>query len=194
MTTVTLNLSPVMQLTHEDFFQLCQANPEIAFELTAQGELVIMSPVGGESGSQEAGLISQVWSWNHQTQLGKVFSSSTIFRLPNGAERSPDTAWVRLDRWEALTAEEQKGFPPICPDFAIELRSLTDRLKPLQAKMQEYIDNGLKLGWLIDPQNRRVKIYRPDRAVEVLESPTSFSGENVLPGLVVDVSQIFKAS
>jgi Uma2 family endonuclease len=194
MTTVTLNLAPVMQLTHEDFSQLCQANPEIAFELTAQGELVIVSPVGGEGGSQEADLIIQVGIWNRQTQLGKVFSSSTIFRLPNGAERSPDTAWVRLERWKSLTAEEQKAFPPICPDFAIELRSPTDRLKPLQAKMQEYIDNGLKLGWLIDPQNRRVEVYHPEQAVEVLESPTSLSGENVLPGLVVDVSQIFKAS
>ncbi|MBW4623759.1 MAG: Uma2 family endonuclease [Cyanosarcina radialis HA8281-LM2] len=194
MNTVTLNLEPLIELTHDNFYQICQANPEIAFELTAQGELVIVSPVGGEGGSQEADLISQVWTWNCQTQLGIVFSSSTIFRLPNRAERSPDVAWVRLKRWESLTAEEQKAFSPICPDFAIELRSPSDRLKPLQAKMQEYIDNGLRLGWLIDPQNRRVEIYRPEQAVEVLASPTSLSGENVLPGLVVDVSQILKAS
>lgn len=146
MTTFTLNLDPIAQLTDDQFYQLCQANRDLKFERNVRGELIIVSPLGGEGGSLEARLISLLWLWNDQAILGKVFSSSTIFHLPNGADRSPDGAWVSLERWEALSPEEQERFPPICPDFVIELRSRTDNLKQLQNKMQEYLDNGLRLG------------------------------------------------
>ena len=155
MNTIVLNLEPVVQLTEEQFYQLCMANRDLQLERNAKGELIIVPPVGGEGGSQEAGLITDVEIWNRQTQLGKVFSSSTIFHLPNGSDRSPDVAWVQLERWEALPPEQRRKFPPLMPDFVIELRSETDRLKPLQDKMQEYLDNGLRLGWLIDPQSRQ---------------------------------------
>jgi Uma2 family endonuclease len=128
--------------------------------------------------------------WNRQTKLGKVFSSSTIFHLPKGGDRSPDAAWVKLERWEALTQEEQDGFPPICPDFVIELRSRTDALKPLQNKMQEYLNSGLRLGWLINPKNRQAEIYRPNQSVEIVQLPTSLSGEDVLPGFVLDLPDL----
>jgi Uma2 family endonuclease len=181
MSTV-LDLSPITQLTREQFYQLCRVNRDIPLERSPQGELVIVSPVGGESGNQEANLIGDVIIWNRQTQLGVVFSSSTIFSLPGGGDRSPDVAWVRRDRWEALTPEQRETFPPICPDFVIELRSRTDRLPPLQQKMQEYLDSGLRLGWLINPQDQQVEIYRPGQSTEVIAMPTVLSGEEILPG------------
>ncbi|HLP88979.1 MAG TPA: Uma2 family endonuclease [Nostocaceae cyanobacterium] len=182
MNTVTLNLDSVVRLTDEQFYKLCMANKDVSLELNAQGELVIVTPVGGESGRRESELNFKVSLWNYQTQLGIVFSSSTIFRLPNGAKRSPDVAWIKLERWEALTEEEREKFPPLTPDFIIELRSKTDSLKTLQEKMQEYIDNGLCLGWLINPQDQQVEIYRQGQAVEVVQLPTLLSGEEVLPG------------
>jgi Uma2 family endonuclease len=182
MNTVVLNLEPIAHLTDEQFYQLCIANRDLSLEMSAVGELVIVSPVGGESGNQEAGLIGDLEIWNRQAKLGKVFSSSTIFILPNGAKRSPDAAWVKLERWEALTLEQRKKFPPLVPDFAIELRSETDRLRPIQDKMNEYIENGLRLGWLINPQDNQVEIYRLGKVVEVVNLPAIFSGEDVLPG------------
>lgn len=182
MTTV-LKLEPLApQLTREQFRYLCQSNPDVPLERSPQGELIIVSPVGGESGNQEATLITKVGIWNEQTQLGYVFSSSTIFSLPKGGDRSPDVAWVLKARWEALGREEREAFPPICPDFVIELRSRSDRLPPLQTKMQEYLDSGLKLGWLIDPRGQQVEIYRFNQPVEVLALPTHLSGETTLPG------------
>lgn len=181
MVTV-LNLSPITQLTREQFYQLCLANQDVSLERSPQGELIIVAPVGGESGSQEASLIANVVLWNEQTGMGVVFSSSTVFSLPGGGDRSPDVAWVRLDRWNALTTGEREKFPPICPDFVIELRSRTDRLKPLQAKMQEYLDSGLQLGWLINPADRQIEIYRQNQAVEVISLPTTLTGGDVLPG------------
>jgi Uma2 family endonuclease len=197
MTTVTLNLDTV-ELTDEQFYRLCQMNRDWQFERTAKGEIIIMSPVGGVSGNREADLIGLVWMWNQQTQLGRVFSSSTIFRLPNNGDRSPDAAWVSLERWSALTTEEQEKFPPICPDFVIELReaklsrreSRTDSLRPLQEKMQEYLNSGLRLGWLINPQDEQVEIYRPSREVEIVQFPVSLSGEDVLPGFVLNLPMI----
>lgn len=186
MTTVVLSLENV-GLTDEQFHRLCQVNQELQLERTAKGELVIMPPVGGRSGNREADLITDLTLWNRQTKLGKVFSSSTIFRLPKGGDRSPDAAWIKLERWEALTEKEQEGFPPICPDFVIELRSRTDALKPLQDKMQEYIKSSLHLGWLINPQDRQVEIYRPNQNVEIVQFPVSLSGEDVLPGFVLDL-------
>ncbi|MDZ8077924.1 MAG: Uma2 family endonuclease [Nostoc sp. DedQUE01] len=182
MNTIILNLKAIANLSDEQFYQLCLANRDLSLEMNAAGELIIVPPVGGESGNQEAGLIADLEIWNRQAKLGKVFSSSTIFILPNGAKRSPDAAWVKLDRWEALTPEQRKKFPPLVPDFAIELRSETDRLKPIQEKMQEYIENGLRLGWLINPQDANVEIYRIGKAVEVMQIPAILSGEDILPG------------
>jgi Uma2 family endonuclease len=150
-----------------------------------------MAPVGGEGGRQEADLIIDLGLWNHQTRLGVVFSSSTGFRLPNGANRSPDAAWVRKERWEALSQEQRRKFPPLAPDFVIELRSATDELEPLQVKMQEYMENRVRLGWLINPQQRQVEVYRQGQPKETLNSPNSLSGEDILPGFVLDLSRIF---
>lgn len=191
MTAITLNLEPVIHLTDEQFYQLCQANRDVRFERTAEGELIVMPPTGGETGDRNSEMNFQLRAWNKQTRLGKVFDSSTGFKLPNGADRSPDAAWVRLERWEALTPEQRQKFPPLAPDFVIELRSATDELKPLQAKMQEYRDNGVRLGWLLDPQRQIVEIYRIGTDVEVLRSPTTLSGEDVLPGFAMDLSEIF---
>lgn len=186
MIPVVLNLEAV-NLTDEQFYRICQVNRDLQLERSAKGELLIMPPVGGKSGNREADLISLLWLWNHQSSIGKVFSSSTIFKLPSGGDRSPDAAWIRLDRWENLTQEEQEGFLPLCPDFVIELRSRTDSLKPLQEKMQEYLNSGLRLGWLINPQDEQVEIYRLNQAVEVVKFPATLSGEDVLPGFTLDL-------
>jgi Uma2 family endonuclease len=188
MTAITLNLEPITHLTHEQFYELCMANKDVPMERSPKGELIIMTPLGGLSGNKEADYITDLSIWNRQTKLGTVFSSSTVFNLPGGGDRSPDAAWIRLDRWESLTPEQQEKFPPLCPDFVIELRSRTDRLKPLQNKMQEYLDSGLRLGWLINPQDRQVEIYRLGQEVEVLTSPVMLSGEDVLPGFVLKIS------
>ncbi|MFM6279663.1 MAG: Uma2 family endonuclease [Dolichospermum sp.] len=187
MNTVTLNLDSIIHLTDEQFYQLCMANKDVNLELNAEGELIIVPPVGGESGRNEADLIIKVGNWNYQTKLGIVFSSSTIFRLPNGAKRSPDVAWIKLEKWQALTEEEREKFPPLTPDFVIELRSKTDRLKTLQEKMQEYINNGLRLGWLINLQDKEVEIYRMGKPVEIVSLPAIISGEDVLPGFELQI-------
>lgn len=181
MATVILNLDTV-NLSDEQFYRLCQVNQDWQLERTAEGELIVMPPVGGISGNREADLISLLWLWNHQTGLGKVFSSATVFRLPNGGDRAPDVAWISLPRWQALSREEQEKFPPVCPDFVIELRSRTDALKDIQKKMQEYLNSGLQLGWLINPQQQEVEIYRPHQPVDIIQLPAELSGEGVLPG------------
>jgi Uma2 family endonuclease len=181
MSAVILNLNTV-ELSDEQFYRLCQVNRDWQLERTAQGELVIMPPVGGVSGNREADLIADLVVWNRQAGLGKVFSSSTIFRLPKGGDRSPDAAWVSLERWGTLTVEEQEKFPPICPNFVIELRSRTDELSSLQAKMQEYLNSGLRLGWLVNPQEQQVEIYRIAQLVEIVKLPATLEGEAVLPG------------
>ncbi|MCF4966773.1 Uma2 family endonuclease [Nostoc sp. CMAA1605] len=187
MDTVVINLEPAVRLTDEQFYQICMANRDLSLELNAQGELIIVPPVGGESGNNEAKLITDLEIWNRQTKLGIVFSSSTIFRLPNGAKRSPDAAWVQLSRWEALTPEEREKFPPLVPDFLIELRSKSDRLKTLQDKMQEYLENGLRLGWLINPQDGEVEIYRQGQTKTIVKMPSLLLGEDVLPGFELQV-------
>ena len=191
MTTLTLNLNPIIKLTDDQFFQLCQENENIRLERTAKGELIIMSPAGGETGNSNAGLTAQIWIWNESHKLGKVFDSSTGFKLPNGADRSPDASWVKLERWNALTPEQQKKFPPICPDFVVELMSPSDSLKETQDKMKEYRDNGAVLGWLINRKSRQVEIYRLNQEVEVLESPANVSGEDVLPGFILNLESIW---
>lgn len=190
MTAITLTFPPSLELTDEAFFQLCQRNSDVRFERTASGELIVMSPVGGEGGKREADLTFELVSWNRQSDLGVVFSPSSGFKLPNGADRSPDAAWVEQSRWEALTPEQRRRFPPIAPDFVIELRSETDSLPTLQAKMQEYIDNGVRLGWLINPQDKQVEVYRPDQPIEILANPSSLSGEAVLPGFLLSLSRL----
>ncbi|WP_353929630.1 Uma2 family endonuclease [Okeanomitos corallinicola TIOX110] len=181
ITPFQLNLNTV-DLSDEQFYQLCQKNQDLQFELTSTGELIIMPPVGGESGNREADLITDVNIWNRQTKLGYTFSSSTIFKLPNGAKRSPDAAWIKKERWEALTPEQKRKFPPIVPDFVIELRSATDNLETLHSKMQEYMDAGVKLAWLINPQQQQVEIYRLGKDVELRSLPTELLGEDILPG------------
>ena len=156
-----LNLSS-LKLTDEQFYQLCITNPEQPLELTSEGVLIVMPPVGGETGNREADLLIDLGIWNRQTQRGKVFSSSTVFKLPLGSQRSPHAAWVELSRWNALSADDRSKFPPLAPDFVIELRSRTDKLSDLQEKMLEYRDNGVRLGLLINPQDRIVEIYRID--------------------------------
>ena len=180
-----------LQLTDEQFFELCYKHRDLKFERTATGALIIMSPTGGITSDRNSDINFQLRAWNRQQRLGKVFDSSGGFKLPNGAERSPDSSWVKLERWNALTSEERERFLPLCPDFVVELRSRSDSLTKKREKMQEYRDNGAKLGWLIDPQRQVVEIYRPDRDVEVLESPKTVSGEEILPGVVLDLAEIF---
>lgn len=195
METITLNVPPSVALTDEQFYHLCMANEEWRMELTAEGELVIMPPTGGESGIRNSELNLQVSLWNRKTRLGYVFDSSTIFKLPNGAKRSPDVSWVSRELWEVLSPEDRRGFPPLCPDFAIKLRSETDSLPKLQSKMRDYLANGLRLGWLIDPQTPLVEIYRPNQDVEILyfskQNPPSLSGEFILPGFTLDLAPLF---
>lgn len=190
MTALTLNLDPLIQLTDEAFYKLCQINPDIKFERTAQGELIIVSPTGGESGRKNRRLTQRLGAWTDGDGTGEAFDSSTMFQLPNGAYRSPDAAWISLERWEALTPEQRQSFSPICPDFVVELRSPSDSLRSVQDKMQEYIENGVRLGWLIDPKGQQVEIYRQNQEKEILKSPTYLSCEDVLPGFVLDLSQI----
>lgn len=178
-----------VQLSDEQFYQLCIDNPELAIERDAQGALIFMAPVGGESGNQELEFAIDLGIWNRQTKLGKVFSSSTLFKLPGGGERSPDVAWVEQSRWQVLTPEQRQKFPPIAPDFVIELRSRTDSLTTLQNKMQEYMASGVRLGWLIDPQNQQVEIYRQGQVKEVCSLPADLSGELVLPGFLLRVDR-----
>jgi Uma2 family endonuclease len=195
MQTLPIALSSILELkidlTDEQFWHLCQNNRDYKFERTASGEVLIMPPTGSETGRRNVKITTQLDIWNSQSNLGEVVDSSTGFQLPNGANRSPDASWVSRARWDNLSSEEKEGFAPICPDFVIELRSRTDSLNSLQEKMQEYIQNGAKLGWLIDRKNRQIEIYRPSQDVEILENPTTISGENILSGFVLDLTYIW---
>ena len=190
---IAVNIPQTLHLTitHEDFVQLVQANRELQLERTAMGELIVMPPAGSITGNRNADIVGQLWWWNRQTKLGVVFDSSTGFQLPNGANRSPDAAWIRQERWEELTSEERETFAPICPDFVVELRSRNDPMESLRIKMKDYRENGASLGWLIDRKNRKVEVYRQGEGVEVLDDPTSLSGEGVLPGFVLDLTDIW---
>ena len=194
MNRATITLPPKLKLnidlTDDQFFQLCQNNRDFRFERTAKGELIVMAPTGSDTGNCNFDVAVELGIWNKQTKLGKGFDSSSGFKLPNGAERSPDVSWIKQERWDALTPEEQKKFAPICPDFVVEIRSASDSLKDLRDKMREYIDNGARLGWLLDRKNKRVEIYRPHRDVEILENPETLSGEDVLPGFILNLKPI----
>jgi Uma2 family endonuclease len=187
MTPLTLTLKPVYSLSNDQFQQLCLANPELKLERTRAGELVIMSPTGGETGRQNSQLNFQVQLWNQKYQLGEVFDSSTGFILSNGATRSPDVAWVEKSCWEALTLEQREKFLLLCPDFVIELVSPSDSVQKVRQKMEEYRENGCGLGWLINRQENQVEIYRPDCEVEVLILPTKVFGENILVNLEINL-------
>ena len=191
MTAVTLQIPESLKFTDDKFVEMVAANKDLRLELSAQGELSIMSPTGGETGNRNFEMCLDLGYWNRQNGLGKAFDSSTGFKLPNGATRSPDVSWIKMERWNALTPEQRKRFLPLCPDFVIELVSESDDLADTQAKMREYIANGLRLGWLINPKNKQVEIYRPNQEIEILESPTSLSGEDVLPGFILDLQPIF---
>lgn len=185
-----LKLEPIIQLSPEQFTSICHANPEAKLELTARGELVIMSPTGGETGNRNIKLSARLENWTERNGTGLAFDSSTMFRFPNKAFRSPDGAWIQLSRWNSLTEAEKITFPPISPDFVIELRSPSDSPKELREKMQEYIDNGVQLGWLIDPITKQVEIYRSNATPETLSSPRQIEGEDVVSGFILSLDSI----
>lgn len=191
MNALTVDLNSIISLSDEQYFQLCQANRDLRFERTATGELIIMPPTGGETGNRNAAITAQLWIWNEQNKLGKVFDSSTGFKLPNGAFRSPDAAWLKLERWNTLTQAQKEKFIPLCPDFVIELLSPSDRTSVIQEKMLEYLANGSQLGWLINRKSKQVEIYRPNQEIEVIEFPNTLSGETVLPGFVLNLEPLW---
>ena len=192
MTTITVNFNDIIQLSDDQFYQLCRNNPDIKFERNVKGEIVIMPPTGGGTGNRNIEIGADFVIWNRQAKLGVLFDSSTCFKLPNGANRSPDVSWVRKDRWDTLTAEQQEKFPAIPPDFVLELMSPTDSLRETQAKMQEYMSNQVKLGWLINRKLRQVEIYRMGKPVEVLECPMQLSGEDILRGFILDLQIVWE--
>ena len=190
MTAFTINLKQFVA-TSDEFFDLCQANPDLHLERTTDGEVIIMPPAGGETGSRNLSIGSQLWNWNERQHTGIAFDSSTGFHLPNGADRAPDASWVLQERWDALSASQKRKFPPLCPDFVVELRSTSDRIQIIRDKMQEYIDNGARLGWLIDPTTRTVEIYEPGEEVETLYNPDRVAGDPVLPGFILDMKRVW---
>jgi Uma2 family endonuclease len=190
MTAYVISLKPAIDLTDDQYYALCRNNPDQKFERNPKGDLVIMSPTGGITGNRNFSLIVQFGNWVAQDRTGIGFDSSTGFRLPNGADRSPDVAWVKLNRWNTLTATQQEKFPPIAPDFVVEIRSKTDELAPLQAKMNEYCSNGVPLGLLLNSKDQQVEIYRSGQTVVVLNQPSQVDCNPELPGFVLSLSGI----
>jgi len=191
MHSLTISLDPVIHLSDEQFFDLCQQNSEIRFERNSHGDITIMAPEGSDTGLRNFEIAADLAIWNRKYKLGVAFGSSAGFTLPNGAVKSPDAAWILKSRWDALTLEQQCKFAPICPDFVMELMSQTDVLKFAQAKMQEYQANGARLGWLINRQDRQVEVYRLGQEVEVLFYPHSLSGEDVLSKFTLNLESIW---
>ncbi|NET72748.1 MAG: Uma2 family endonuclease [Sphaerospermopsis sp. SIO1G2] len=191
MTSVTLQIPQALQFTDDEFVEIVAANKDLRLELSHQGELIVMSPTGGETGNRNFEMYLDLGIWNRKHKLGKAFDSSTGFKLPNGATRSPDVSWIKIAKWNILTPEQRKKFLPLCPDFVIELVSESDDLAETQAKMREYINNGLLLGWLINPKTKQVEIYRQNQEVEILSNPQTLSGEDVLPEFILDLQPIF---
>ena len=180
-----------LQMTDEQFFQLCQDNRDLRFERNSNGDILIMPPTGGETGHRNLKIIQKLANWTDTNQRGIAFDSSTGFKLSNGSDRSPDASWIPLEKWNNLTPQQRQKFLPLCPDFVIELRSPSDSLKTLQNKMKEYLENGTKLGWLINPKAKQVEIYRQGKEVEILDNPTTLSGEDILPNFVLDLESIW---
>ena len=189
---LTIHLSPALDLTDEQFFELCQINGDLRLERNAKGDMIVMPPTGGETGNRNTSITGQLYSWTKRDGSGAVFDSSAGFKLPNGADRSPDAAWVSHERLSQLTPEQKRKFVPLCPDFVVELLSPTDSLAAIRAKMAEYIENGARLGWLIDPEARRVFVYRPGVPIEELKNLTRVSGDPELPGFTLDLEDIWK--
>lgn len=191
MNAFVVNLPASTRLSDDQFYELCVANPDIKIERNATGELVFMPPTGGETGKRNAELTIEFGIWNRQKKLGQLFDSSTCFKLPNGAERSPDVAWVLQSRWDALPLDQREKFPPLAPDFVLELMSPSDQLEATRAKMREYQANGVRLGWLLNRKGKDVEVYMPNQPVEVLENPKTLSGEDVLPGFTLPLSLVW---
>ncbi len=191
MSAVVLNLKHFTpHLSDHDLEILSRDNPDIRLETNSEGKLIFMSPTGGETSEKNSNLLIQVGIWNRRYKLGKVFDSSGGFKLSNEAVRSPDVSWVTLEKWNSLSKEQRRKFLPIDPDFVIELMSPTDILGQVQNKMIEYMSCGVGLGWLINPDEKQVEIYRQGQDKEVLDYPQTLSGENVMPELVVDLTEI----
>ncbi|MEH2382052.1 MAG: Uma2 family endonuclease [Nostoc sp.] len=189
---LVLQIPSSMQMTDEQFFEFCQVNRDLRIERNKFGELVIMPPTGSETGNREGNISGQLWVWSEQDGTGITFSSSTGFKLSTGAERSPDASWIKLERWNALSPEQQRKFAPICPDFVVELKSPSDNLQTLKEKMEEYMNEpGIHLGWLIDRKQGKVYIYRPGLSEECLDNPATVSGELVLPGFILNMSKVW---
>ena len=191
MNSLTISIDSVIDLTDEQFFQLCRKNSDLRFERNVQGDITIMAPAGSETSARNSDINADLVFWNRRTKLGIVFDSSGGFKLPNGSDRSPDASWILKERWDSLTPQQRAKFAPICPDFVIELMSPSDSLKATQAKMQEYQDNGTRLGWLINRKDREVEVYRVRKIKEVLQNPSSLSGEDVLPEFVLILAEIW---
>ena len=191
---LVLSMRPPAKMTDEQFMAFCAQNRDLRIERSAEGDLIIMSPVKGDGGIKGAELTRQLANWAEADGTGRVFDSSGGFKLPNGAERSPDAAWVSRSRLAALTPEERERFIPLCPEFVVELRSSTDGLSTLKNKMKEYMSNGAQLGWLLDPKRRRVYVYRPGLPEERLDNPATLAGDPLLPGFVLDVQRVFDAT
>jgi Uma2 family endonuclease len=188
---LTINFPAIVQMTPVQFYELCQANRDLRIERTATGEVIIMPPAFSDTGNRNLGIAAQLWNWNEKNNTGIAFDSSAGFTLPNGATRSPDASWIKRDRWDRLTPEQQASFAPICPDFVIELRSASDTLSGLQTKMQEYIDNGTVLGFLIDRKHHTVHVYRPEQLPQILENPETVNADPELPGLILQMAKIW---
>ncbi len=191
LSPLILKMPSTVQMNDEQFFDFCQINRDLRIERTKTGEVIIMPPTGSETGNRNGDIFGQLWVWAKKDQTGITFDSSAGFTLSSGQTLSPDAAWIKLERWNVLSPEEREKFAPICPDFVVELRSPSDSLKSLKEKMQEYIQEGVKLGLLIDRKPRQVYIYRPDVPEECLDHPTTVSGEPVLPGFVLDLTEIW---
>lgn len=188
---LTVNFPALVNMSPTEFYEFCQANRDLRIERAATGEVIIMPPAFSDTGNRNSKILQQLANWADEDDTGETFDSSTGFTLPNGATRSPDASWIKRDRWNTLTDEQKASFAPISPDFVIELRSSSDSLSGLKAKMQEYIDNGVRLGWLIDRRNRTVEVYRPGRSPEILEQLETVSGDPELPGFVLKLARIW---
>ena len=189
---VVINLDAILKhISDEEFFEMCRQNPDMRLEMTKEGDVIFMPPTGGETSTHNFSLIVRFGIWAEKDGTGIGFESNALFVLPDGAKRSPDMAWIKLERWNQLPAAERKSFPHICPDFVMELRSPTDSLKAVKEKMAEYLENGAQLGWLIDPKQKKVYIYQPDTEVIELDHPASISGEPLLKGFTLDLTRYF---
>lgn len=187
MPPIVIKLPPSSRLSDEQFWELCGANPETNFERNPKGDLIVMSPTGGDTGNRNVEIATDFVNWNRRSNLGFVFDSNTGFKLPNGANRSPDVSWIARDRWLALTPEQRRKFPPIAPDFVLELMSPSDALEETQAKMREYMEAGVRLGWLINPDGRQVEVYQPNMTPIVLDAPPRLSDNTLLPDFILDL-------